>query len=104
MLIWCVFPVSCLPDSDKQNPEPASVTSAAVKVDSTPRDALADTLQEIARVGQATGSPANEFGQITAITVDSLARVYVADPLSKDIRVFDLRGRHVRTFGRAGQG
>ena len=107
ILSWliCSFGVvSCLPDREKQPPNHGATPPTTAEADTRSSEDHTETLQEIARVGDVSGSPVSELGQITAITVDSLARVYVADPLSKEVRVFDLRGGYVRTLGRRGHG
>lgn len=43
------------------------------------------------------------FGQITGVTVLD-GRIYVADAQSRDIRVFDRKGRFLFRFGRSGEG
>lgn len=46
-----------------------------------------------------------EFGEVISIALDpSGEAVYVADRLHCEIRVFDLDGAHLRTFGRCGEG
>jgi len=44
------------------------------------------------------------FNNITAIDIDKKGRVYVADVLEKNIKVFSPSGEYLFTFGRQGQG
>lgn len=49
------------------------------------------------------GGPAS-FARICDVTLDDFGRVWVADALQHDIRVFEADGRHVRSFGGMGGG
>ncbi len=51
---------------------------------------------------QAVGECA--FGQVQAVAVDDSGSIYVLDRKNFNIKVFDSSGKHLRTFGRAGQG
>jgi hypothetical protein len=46
----------------------------------------------------------DEFGAINALVADADGRVYVAEPQSREVRVFDQDGRHLHSFGRRGAG
>lgn len=61
-------------------------------------------LTEDLRIGSVDSGKPDHFADAWAITADSLGRIYVADRQSKDIRVFDPDGQHVRTLGRRGKG
>lgn len=61
-------------------------------------------IEEELRIGTATGEGPEVFGRITAVAVDSLGRIWVADGRAHEIRIFDRQGRHVRSFGREGEG
>lgn len=60
--------------------------------------------EEELRIGNATGIGPNLFGDIAAVEADSLGRLWVLERQAKELRVFDARGRHVRTIGREGEG
>jgi len=61
-------------------------------------------VREDLRLGRAH-SPATEvFGSIADIESDADGNIYVLDRLSREVRVFDHDGRHVRTFGGIGRG
>lgn len=46
-----------------------------------------------------------EFGEVISVALHPAGdAVYVADRLNCEIRVFDLEGNHLRTFGRCGEG
>lgn len=71
------------------------------------RDAGAEegwTVTEDLRIGTLDDPGPYEFGQVTALDVDALGRIWVLEAQAKEIRVFDAEGRHVRTVGRAGGG
>lgn len=57
-----------------------------------------------AQIGSADGEGAAMFANIVGLLVDPLDRVWVADGQQQEVRVFDARGRHVRTIGRKGGG
>ncbi|HEV2148996.1 MAG TPA: 6-bladed beta-propeller [Longimicrobiaceae bacterium] len=61
-------------------------------------------LVEELRIGSAEVDGPELFGQVAALTVDPLGRIYVLDDQAKEVRVFDARGKHVRSFGRKGGG
>ncbi len=68
------------------------------------RDGDGWRLVEELRIGSLAGSGPDLFGNIAAIEVDPLGRIYVAESQASEIRVFEPDGRHVRTFGRQGRG
>jgi hypothetical protein len=59
---------------------------------------------EQARVGALEGRVEDVFAEISAIAVDGLGRLYVADTQMQNVRVFDSLGVLVRSLGRAGRG
>lgn len=59
-------------------------------------------LRELASIGSADG-PAS-FGRVRSVIADGDGNIYVADAQASEIRVFAPDGRHLRTFGRTGQG
>jgi len=61
-------------------------------------------LVEEARIGSAEAEGAAAFGSVVGLAVDALDRVWVADGQNQELRVFDARGRHVRTVGKKGAG
>jgi hypothetical protein len=61
-------------------------------------------LIEELRIGSAEAEGPELFGDVAALEVDRAGRIYVLEPQAKEIRVFDARGGHVRTFGRKGGG
>lgn len=61
-------------------------------------------LVEELRIGSADVEGPELFGEIIALEVDRLGRIYVLDRQAKEVRVFDPDGRHVRSFGRKGGG
>jgi sugar lactone lactonase YvrE len=61
-------------------------------------------MEEDLRIGTATGQGPALFGEVAAVEADSLGRVWVLDRQARQLRVFDARGKHVRTIGREGEG
>jgi sugar lactone lactonase YvrE len=61
-------------------------------------------LVEELRIGSAETEGPELFGAVTGLEVDREGRIYVLESQAKEVRVFDARGAHVRTFGRKGGG
>jgi hypothetical protein len=61
-------------------------------------------LRETLRIGSATDTGPSQFGDICALAVDSVGRIYVADRQAGQISVFGPGGRFVRRIGRRGRG
>lgn len=55
-------------------------------------------------VGVVEGDPAYMLGRVSALAVGAGDTIYVLDSGEKHIKVYDPSGRHVRTFGREGDG
>ena len=62
------------------------------------------TAEEDLRIGIAEGTGPTLFGDVAAVEVDSAGRIWVLDRQAKELRVFDARGKYVRTVGREGGG
>lgn len=60
-------------------------------------------VQELS-VGVADGEPEYQFGQIGSIGLGSDGTLHVMDVQAQRVRVFDARGRYLRTIGRPGNG
>ncbi len=60
-------------------------------------------LSEILRIGSLDG-PADAFGLIRGVAFDRARRLYVADYLNHEVRVFVLVGQLLRVIGRHGRG
>lgn len=56
------------------------------------------------RLGAVSGNPAEEFGLLRDLAVDSGGTIYAVDMQAGTIRVFDRDGRPLRTLGQPGQG
>lgn len=62
-------------------------------------------LAAVGRLGAGGGEPApDEFGRIAGVVADDGGRIYVADAMAKEIRVFDESGGFLFRFGREGAG
>jgi hypothetical protein len=55
-------------------------------------------------IGKAEGHEWETFGNVVAVTFDAHDNLFVLDGGSSRVFVFDRDGRHVRSFGRRGQG
>lgn len=69
-----------------------------------PAQAQSWTARETLRIGSGDEAAATTFGNVAATAVDGAGRIYVADALSHDVRVFSPAGRLERTIGRRGRG
>jgi hypothetical protein len=72
-------------------------TGPAETVDTVP-------LATIGSVGFETAGTPDEFGSVASVVADAAGNIYVADGRSREVRVFDESGTHLRTFGRGGGG
>lgn len=61
-------------------------------------------LVEEARIGSVSDDGPAVFGTVVDIALDGYGRVWIADGMQQDIRVFEPNGKHVRTIGRKGGG
>ena len=61
-------------------------------------------LVENLRIGTATGGGPDAFGNVIAVTLDEMDRLWVVDAQANEARVFDADGRFVRTIGGRGEG
>ena len=57
-----------------------------------------------ATIGSADGEGPAAFSRIVDVALDPMGRVWVADGLENEIRVFQPDGRYVRTIGQKGAG
>lgn len=65
----------------------------------------AEPLLTLGRVGAAAGAPSpDEFGRVESVIADAAGRLYVADGMALEVRVFEPDGRFVRRLGRQGSG
>lgn len=62
------------------------------------------SLVEELRIGRTVGEGPDVFGRIGSLAEDPLGRLWVADPMAAEIRVFARDGSHVRTIGGKGEG
>jgi hypothetical protein len=89
-------------DPDPGRPDEANLVVSRRKDGWTEKDAWRMT--QIVRIGSTEGDGADVFGQIAGLAVDDRGRIWVADRLTHEIKVFEPDGSHVRTFGRKGGG
>ena len=61
-------------------------------------------LLEELRLGQVDGTGPEVFGDVHDVAVDEKGHIYVLDYGSKEVRVFDREGRHLRNMARDGEG
>lgn len=58
----------------------------------------------VVRIGEIMGAQEYTFGFVADVAFGPDSTIYVLDGMNAEVRVFDLDGRHLRTFGRKGQG
>ncbi len=96
-----VVPVSASGQARTRPPRPSTPPAEI------PRVPIARVL-EIGKVDLEIGVEDEEgpylFGMISSVELGGDGTIYVADYHSANIRAFDARGRHLRTFGRRGRG
>ena len=61
-------------------------------------------LVEELRLGQLDGTGPEVFGDVHDVVADEKGHIYVLDVASKEVRVFDRKGRHLRNMARDGEG
>ncbi|MYG47869.1 MAG: hypothetical protein F4164_00565 [Gemmatimonadales bacterium] len=61
-------------------------------------------LVEELRLGEVDGAGPEVFGNVHDVAVDEKGHIYVLDYGSKEVRVFDREGRHLRNMARNGEG
>lgn len=92
-VFWGVAAVGVVAQAPPQTVESRVDRSALVAV------------EEIFRVGSVDGPAVQRFGLVSDVTVDPEAgEVFVLDHLERRVRVFDLSGSHLRSWGRGGEG
>jgi hypothetical protein len=62
------------------------------------------SIVEVTRIGALESQGPEQFGDVRAVEIDLLGRIYVLDSQAREVRVFDADGGHVRSFGREGGG
>lgn len=61
-------------------------------------------LSPLVRIGSPDGDERDTFGMIVGFALDGLGRVWIADGLQQNVRVYTEDGTYVRTVGRKGRG
>jgi len=93
-----------------QSPPPVVTDSAGVEIVVSSAPAWDEASQWTVRtepslrVGRIEGDPAYLFGDVVDAVRLADGRIFVADRQAQQVRVFDPRGRHLRTLGRTGDG
>jgi hypothetical protein len=94
---------ACTGKGDAHSSATAVDTIAGVVYVRNPAETKLLTLRQIARIGDVNDGPAS-FGRARSVVADADGNIYVADSRASEVRVFDERGVHLRTFGRGGAG
>jgi len=85
-----------------------TLASGAVRVSSSAAGAWRAgeewRLVEELRLGSVEGDGLDVFGEVHALEVDELGRIYVLDALAHEIRVFEADGTSIRAVGNRGSG
>lgn len=102
-LLW-----GCAADSTPPTVEISVDTVAGIPHVRNPSEAPVWVAEETVRIGTTAlldGDPApDEFGRVRAVVADEEGRVYVADAMTAEVRVFGPGGAFERTIGSEGQG
>jgi hypothetical protein len=73
-------------------------------VSAVPSGAAAQQWETVVRIGEAIGAEEYTFGLVTDAAFGHSEGIFVLDAMNGRIRVYDLPGRHLRSFGRSGAG
>lgn len=63
-----------------------------------------EAVVEALRIGRVDGPGPDVFGRISGVDMDADGRIYVAESMAREVRVFDPDGGHVFSVGRGGAG
>lgn len=96
-------------------PSPSGAPEVRVEIDTvggvprvlsrgTPPEWRLRLLLELGSAGMAGESRPDEFGRVSSAVLGPSERVYVADGLAREIRIFEADGSFVRSVGRPGEG
>src|SRR5687768_5144872 len=75
-----------------------------VRADNAPEWGSNIRLVRELRIGELDGAPEYTFGRIHAVTAGRDGSIFVVDAQVPTLRQYDAAGRHVRNFGRRGNG
>lgn len=73
-------------------------------VTALPSGAAAQQWETVVRIGEAVGAEEYTFGLVSDAAFGPSGEVFVLDAMNGRVRVYDLSGRHLRSFGRSGGG
>ena len=107
LLTALLFGAGCTQPDTPPAARAQAADSAGIRiVTSPPRDAVHARLADrpALSVGELDGPEEYLFGRIASVARDGEGNLVVADGRAGEIRVFDARGRHLRTFGGMGEG
>ena len=86
-------------------PQDVPVTDSIIRIDAASVASLpVTTPSPDLQIGPSDAAPLITFGSVTGVAADSVGTIYILDEMSSAVRVFDSKGKHVRTIGRAGSG
>jgi hypothetical protein len=106
LLLFVIFVFAC--QNQKTEWKGTITTENGVTVVQNPKEPMhgeeALVLEEDLAIGESTSEGDYLFSSIRAITVDDAGNIYVLDMKENHILAFDNTGKHLRTFGRTGQG
>ena len=94
---------ACVGETDTSSSDIAIDTIGSVVRVRNPAITPTWSAREILVIGSMDEGPAS-FGQVRSVVSDDEGSIYVADIQANEIRVFDRRGRFLRTIGRQGAG
>ena len=101
--------LACGGESDQLTSEYTVRDSAGVQlvynggIGTLPQAAL-DSPRMTLRIGEVEGAPEYQFFRLWAMAIGPAGEIYAVDAGHAEVRVYDGEGRHIRTYGRKGQG
>lgn len=102
-VVLLLLACACASDSPPQEGRDSSNVIHSRREDGWPAE-RAWRLSFAGRIGAANASDDAAFGRVVDVTLDVLGRVWVADDMQKQLKVFERNGTLVRSIGRKGGG
>lgn len=104
---WLPVLFICGCDASDQNPTWSvdTVATGRIEVQILPNTTRPEwQLERVIRIGAEDGAEATTFGRVCDVALGADATIYVLDCQSSEVRLFNIRGRHIRSVGREGAG
>jgi hypothetical protein len=104
ILAFCLLMFGCSQGVTIQEEDGITVVRNPKNPVSVPSAPSALSLEEDLRIGVLEGEDEYMFGFLRSVQVDDDENIYVCDAEFIKIRVYDRNGRHLRSFGKEGEG